>query len=81
MTLLGQISPQTFLETYWQQKPLVVQGALPNWPSPLTGDELAGLAMEPDVTSRLVRGAAGQDPWSVTFGPFEATDFCNAAGV
>lgn len=75
MTLLGQISPQTFLETYWQQKPLVVQGALPNWPSPLTGDELAGLAMEADVTSRLVRGAAGQDPWSVTFGPFEATDF------
>ncbi|HAF37512.1 MAG TPA: transcription factor, partial [Gammaproteobacteria bacterium] len=40
MTLLGQISPQTFLETYWQQKPLVVRGALPNWPSPLTGDEL-----------------------------------------
>ena len=77
MTLLGEIPAQTFLETYWQQQPLLVRGALPNWPSPLSRDELAGLALEPDVASRLVRGPAGETPWSVTFGPFDATDFAN----
>lgn len=75
MTLLGEISAKTFLETYWQRQPFFVRGALPNWPSPLTGDELAGLAMEPDVASRLVRGPTGQDQWSVAFGPFDETDF------
>ena len=75
MTLLGEISTKTFLETYWQQQPLLVRDALPNWPSPLSGDELAGLAMEPDVASRMVRGSEDQDPWSVAFGPFEAADF------
>ena len=77
MTLLGELSPKTFLETYWQRQALVVRDALPNWGSPLSGDELAGLSLEPDVASRLVRSNSDQTQWSVAFGPFDESDFAN----
>ena len=47
-TLLGGLTPEAFLRDYWQQKPLLVRGALPGFTSPLTQDELAGLACEDD---------------------------------
>ncbi|MGD8206682.1 MAG: cupin domain-containing protein, partial [Thiohalocapsa sp.] len=44
-----------FLSLYWQQRPLLMRGALPGLVSPIDADELAGLACESDVESRLVR--------------------------
>ena len=38
-----------FLEKYWQKKPVVLKNALPNFIDPISPDELAGLAMEPEV--------------------------------
>lgn len=46
----------TFLRRYWQKRPLVVRGAVPDFRDPLSPDELAGLACEHGVESRLVRG-------------------------
>lgn len=43
-----------FLEKYWQKKPVVLKNAFPNFVDPITPDELAGLAMESEVDSRLV---------------------------
>lgn len=43
-----------FLEKYWQKKPVVLKNAFPDFADPITPDELAGLAMEPEVDSRLV---------------------------
>lgn len=43
-----------FLEKYWQKKPVVLKNAFPDFVDPITPDELAGLAMEPEVDSRLV---------------------------
>ncbi len=37
-----------FLEKYWQKKPVVLKNAFPDFADPITPDELAGLAMEPD---------------------------------
>lgn len=53
-TILGSISPADFLRNHWQQKPLLIHGALPDYISPITPDELAGLALEEEVESRLV---------------------------
>ncbi|MBD3671081.1 MAG: cupin domain-containing protein [Gammaproteobacteria bacterium] len=76
-TLLGDISPDTFLRDYWQQKPLLVRQALPGFQGHLSGEELAGLALEEDVESRLVIEQDGERPWQVKHGPLEEADFLN----
>lgn len=74
-TLLGGRSPAEFLEEYWQKKPLVIRGALPDFTSPLAPEELAGLACETDVTSRLILEKGGDYPWQLKEGPFDEEDF------
>jgi 50S ribosomal protein L16 3-hydroxylase len=64
-----------FLRDYWQKKPLLVRGAFPRFPDPLTPDELAGLACEAGVESRIVRERGGARPWEVTWGPHEESVF------
>jgi 50S ribosomal protein L16 3-hydroxylase len=60
-----------FLSLYWQQRPLLMRGALPGLVSPIDADELAGLACESDVESRLVRARGPRGPWQVDHGPFD----------
>jgi 50S ribosomal protein L16 3-hydroxylase len=68
--LLGGLTPARFLREHWQKKPLLVRGALPGFRDPIEPDELAGLACEHGVESRIVRerGRRGR-PWEVTWGP------------
>jgi 50S ribosomal protein L16 3-hydroxylase len=49
--------------------------ALPGFVSPVDPDELAGLACEQDVESRLVLERGGRRPWEVRHGPFDEADF------
>ena len=58
-----------FLAQVWQKKPLLIRGGVPNFCDPLTPEELAGLACEDGVESRLVREKGGAHPWEVTWGP------------
>jgi 50S ribosomal protein L16 3-hydroxylase len=76
-TLLGDLSPEEFLNEYWQKQPLLVRGALPDFESPLEPGELAGLACEQDVESRLILEEGGETPWELRMGPFEEEDFLN----
>jgi len=46
--------PALFLRDYWQQKPLLIRQAFTDWQNPLAPDELAGLACEDEVESRLI---------------------------
>ncbi|MFB6273326.1 MAG: cupin domain-containing protein, partial [Salinibacter sp.] len=73
--VLGDRSPADFLDTYWQTRPLVVRDALPNFRSPLSPEELAGLACEEDVESRIVLEEGGEHPWELRHGPFLSEDF------
>ncbi|MCK5003126.1 MAG: cupin domain-containing protein [Gammaproteobacteria bacterium] len=66
---LGSISQQTFMEEYWQKKPLLVRQAFSNFKSPISADELAGLACEDEVNSRIVMEKDGEHPWFPIFGP------------
>ncbi|MDH5387081.1 MAG: cupin domain-containing protein [Gammaproteobacteria bacterium] len=66
---LGKISQQAFMEEYWQKKPLLVRQAFPDFESPISADELAGLAYEEDVNSRIVMEKDGEHPWFPIFGP------------
>lgn len=71
-SVLGRLSVDRFLKRYWQREPLVVRGAFPAFHDPLTPDELAGLACEASVDSRLVMERGGKKPWQVTRGPQKA---------
>ena len=70
-SILGGLTPTRFLRRYWQRKPLLVRGAFPVFVPPLTPEELAGLACEEGVESRLVLERGGRHPWQVVDGPHD----------
>jgi 50S ribosomal protein L16 3-hydroxylase len=73
-----KISPsferQGFLEQYWQKKPVLLRGLIPNFLDPISPEELAGLACEAEIESRIVR-ASQPDVWELTEGPFPEITF------
>ena len=70
------IDVHTFLTEYWQKKPLVIRQALPDFINPLTADELAGLALEEGVESRMVFETPETAPyWQLKNGPFDEDCF------
>jgi len=76
MVHFQEITLKRFLNEYWQKKPLVIRQALPDFVNPLTPDELAGLALEEDVESRIVIETPNKSPyWHLKRGPFLDTDF------
>jgi 50S ribosomal protein L16 3-hydroxylase len=66
---LNQMSQNEFLAKYWQKKPVVIKQGFKNFVDPILPDELAGLAMEEEVESRLVYKK--DEKWQAEFGPFE----------
>ena len=74
LQLLGGLTPREFLRDYWQQKPLLVRQAIPGFESPISADELAGLALEEEVESRLVLEHSAH-PWELRRGPFAEDTF------
>lgn len=71
----GSLAPRDFLDTYWQKKPLFIRDAFPDFTSPVSANELAGLACEPDVQSRLILEQGGTHPWELRHGPFDPSVF------
>ena len=74
---LGDLPLETFLSEYWQKKPFLIRQALPSLSPPLAGDELAGLACEENVESRLVTQNAASESWDLIHGPFTEETFKN----
>jgi 50S ribosomal protein L16 3-hydroxylase len=70
---LNDFDPGIFLRDYWQQKPLLIRNPWMSWRNPLAPDELAGLACESEVESRLV--TRGGDGWGVEHGPIAEERF------
>ena len=73
LALLGGLTPAQFLAEYWQKKPLLVRNAVPDFEGLLSPNEMAGLACEEDVQSRLIQYQSGQ--WHVENGPFDEEVF------
>jgi 50S ribosomal protein L16 3-hydroxylase len=70
---LGGLTAEQFLRDYWQKKPLLIRQAFTGFDGLLTPDELAGLACEEDVQSRLILFKHGK--WQLESGPFNETSF------
>jgi len=62
-----------FLRDYWQKKPLLIRNPWGRWVNPVEPDELAGLACEEGVESRLIGRTDGR--WSVEHGPLPEDRF------
>ena len=73
LALLNQLTPSEFLDQYWQKKPLLIKAAITNFEGLLSPEELAGLACEEDVQSRIVEYKKGS--WHAQHGPFTEDDF------
>ena len=71
---LGQEPIADFLANYWQKRPLLVRGAFPAFKSPISPEELAGLALEDGVASRLIL-EHGEHPWELRLAPHEPGTF------
>jgi len=76
LQLLGGLTAREFLRDYWQKKPLLVRQAIAGFESPISPDELAGLALEEEVESRLVI-EHGERPWELRRGPFAEDAFAH----
>ncbi|MFT5542696.1 MAG: 50S ribosomal protein L16 3-hydroxylase [Glaciecola sp.] len=58
-----------FLSEYWQKKPCIIRGFIPDFVDPIDEHELAGLAQEQDIDSRVV--SCKSNKWTATQGPFD----------
>lgn len=72
---LAGLSPGDFLREHWQKRPLLARDAVPGLLDPITPEDLAGLACEALVESRIVLNQDGESPFAVRYGPFTAEDF------
>ncbi|MBA3696313.1 MAG: cupin domain-containing protein [Methylotenera sp.] len=73
LPLLGNLTPTQFLVEYWQKKPLLIKNAIAGFTGFLSPEELAGLACEEEVQSRIVQHKHGK--WSLKNGPFDEQEF------
>ena len=73
LQILNGLKPSQFLSQYWQKKPLLIKNAISDFNGLLSPNELAGLACEEDVQSRIVQNKANK--WQLKNGPFAEGDF------
>jgi len=72
---LGALAAERFLKDYWQKQPLVIRQAFAGFQSPISAEELAGLACEDGVDSRIVIEKGGEHPWQTIYGPMDEVVF------
>ena len=66
---INDLSEQDFLTQYWQKKPLLIKQGFTDFADPLDANELAGLAMEESIESRIITNH--DNDWQAHHGPFE----------
>lgn len=70
---LAHFDTDLFLRDYWQKRPLLIRNPWDAWHNPLDPDELAGLACEEGVESRLIIRQG--DRLAMESGPLPETRF------
>ena len=67
------LDKESFLARHWQTRPLLIAGAVRHFKPPLSRHQLAGLALEEQVESRIIECKDAQ--WQLHHGPFTTSDF------
>ena len=66
---INNLCEQEFLNQYWQKKPLLIKQGFTDFQDSIEAEELAGLAMEESIESRIVTNH--NNDWQAYQGPFE----------
>ncbi len=74
-SLFQSISQEVFLNTLWQQQPYIFRQGIKDVANIIDGNELAGLACEESVGSRIISGYEPDADWHCQQGPFNEADF------
>ncbi|MFT5274569.1 MAG: 50S ribosomal protein L16 3-hydroxylase [Saprospiraceae bacterium] len=74
-TPLGDLDLPYFLDKIWQQQAYLIRDAYPSFVPIISGEELAGLACEEEVESRIVIEDPINNKWRLLQGPFDETSF------
>lgn len=69
------ITPQDFLQNYWQKRPLLIRNGLPQIVELFEPNDILELALEEEITARLIQ--CRNEQWSVKNSPFEEADLQN----
>lgn len=69
------MAPELFLRDYWQKRPLLIRQAFPGFESPISPEDLAGLACEEAALARVVLHDRKRDRWELRTGPFSEESF------
>lgn len=89
LCLPANMSADTFINDYWQKKPLLIKNGLPSITGMLEPDDVLDLALYDDVTARLItqtppdsqQNANGQnmqaDDWQLHFSPLTEAQLAN----
>lgn len=75
---LTQEEKKDFLQNYWQKKPYLIRNAFSDFINPISPDELAGLSLENEVHSRIIKKTEGK--FEQLEGPFEVDFFESIEG-
>lgn len=81
LCLPNTITPEQFLSDYWQKKPLLIKQGLPQLIGMFEPEDILGLSIDEDATTRLLTQAAskqdGQPQWQLKKSPLTEADFDN----
>ncbi len=79
LCLPSNITPEQFLNDYWQKKPLLIKQGLPQLIGMFEPEDMLGLALEEDAAARLLTQAAtkpiDEPQWQVKKSPLSEADF------
>jgi 50S ribosomal protein L16 3-hydroxylase len=73
--MINNLDIDDFLRNYWQKKPLLIRSAFPKFQSPISAEELAGLACEDFIESRIISEHKSSPKWKLENGPFSEKRF------
>lgn len=78
--LPSHVDVATFLNDYWQKKPLLIKNGLPDLVGMFEPDDILGLACEEEVSARLITQTPTPqsdkgDKWSLKTSPLSEQDF------
>ena len=73
----GDLTVETFLRDYWQQKPVLIRNAFPDLEPVVSSDELAGLSLEEEVESRLIQFKPDSSEYQLECGPLNEETFAH----
>ncbi|MEN2751063.1 cupin domain-containing protein [Psychrobacter sp. FBL11] len=81
LCLPDSITPEQFLNEYWQKKPLLIKQGLPQLIDMFEPEDMLGLALEEDASARLLTQAMtkqeGEAQWQLKKSPLSEADFTN----